>query len=489
MIQKSLFSPSFFSLLLSLSFLLFSGEGRGENRPAALAGSFYPADPIELQAQLDTFIPSSPSPLPSTQRVVGMIVPHAGYGYSGEVAALAYRLLQNQPISTVFLIGPSHEKNFRGASIWTKDSWETPLGNIPVHTQLAKRIKKWAPLFKHSNTLHNTEHSLETQIPFIQKVLPHATIVPILISNPIFSKRLANVIRPYLEERSDVVVIASSDLSHYHPDFKARAIDQRTLGALLQGIPSAFLRKIKQKNVELCGDAAVLTLLELKFFQKKGAMRLLGYKHSGHVTGDKDRVVGYASLVWEVPKEEEPLVPALPEEARQLLQEGARNALSSYLSTGIPPEVTPSPHASLERNSGIFVTLETADGALRGCVGQVDPVSSLWEGVQSMAIQAGTQDSRFPPVTLNELPSLSFKISLLSDFDPVTDISNIILGTHGVLVKKDEKSGIFLPEVAKNFVTRNDFLSTLCEEKAGLDPKDWKSPDTQLFRFTTTVVT
>ena len=267
-----------------------------ERRLPAVAGSFYPAERRELESEVRRLLSAEPA-FRIEGRPKGLIVPHAGYGYSGAVAAAAYRLLEGESFDTVVLLGPSHQSHFRGASAGRHSSYVTPLGELAVDQEIVSRLISAERCISFRPEAHETEHSLEVQLPFVQMTLGTPKIVPILTGDVAFDtcQRLAAALHREIGGRR-ALTIASTDLSHYHTYEDAKRIDERTLSAITGGDPSKFHELAQLGPCELCGASAVTTLLLLSKLAGGRPPVLLAAANSGDVTGDRSRVVGYAAF-------------------------------------------------------------------------------------------------------------------------------------------------------------------------------------------------
>jgi MEMO1 family protein len=479
----------FFLILASLALAVSCGNKKNELvRPASVAGAFYPAQPSELNSMIDQFLVQVPEEkIPGD--IVALIVPHAGYVYSGQVAAYGYKLLAGRHFDSVILIGPSHHSYVNVASIWQEGSWETPLGKVSVDRDLARAIAGENELFQCIRDPHLNEHSLEVQLPFLQKTLKDFKIVPILLSDPTPDncRLLAQAIVKQLKPGKKVLVIASSDMSHYYTDEQARSMDSAALDLLSRSAEEALTRALASGTCEFCGRGAVLTVMEIAKLLAPVKVKVLKYANSGDATGDRARVVGYSASVFY--KENK-----IPEKGKDMLNKTqqkellkiARQTIESYIRTGTVPEVETKDPA-LKEKRGVFVTLQE-NGSLRGCIGYIMPIDPLDEAVSKMAIESATGDPRFKPVTAAELPQLHIEISVLSVPVCVKNAADIILGTHGVIVRKGGQGGVFLPQVAtETGWTKEEFLNELCSQKAGLPADAWKNKDCELYTFTAQV--
>jgi hypothetical protein len=265
-------------------------------RSPVLEGTWYPGKPEALRRTVGDYL-SRANPSGAEGKIVAMIVPHAGYVYSGQVAAYSYKLLQKSAPKTVFLIGPSHRVGFRGISVSQYSGYNTPLGVAPVDQDLAKKLLTTNPQMKWVPQADAQEHSLEIQIPFLQSVLQEFRIVPIIMGEQDLETcaLLAKSLIQVLPNKEDAVILASTDLSHFHADQQARILDEDFIRHVRQFAPESLAKAVVSGSCEACGAgptiAAMLAAREL------GANRsvILNYANSGDVTGDRRQVVGYLS--------------------------------------------------------------------------------------------------------------------------------------------------------------------------------------------------
>lgn len=466
---------------------------RSDARPPAVAGQFYPAAPAELAARIDGFTAAATLPVDLPPgRLLAVISPHAGYDYSGPVAGYAYALAARRAAGRrVILLGLSHHTPLEGAMIDPR-LFVTPLGDVPFDESLGYDIRlKAGPGIAIGFEPAGAEHSLEVQVPLLQRALPGLSLVPITIgsTDPGFRDRLAAALADVLARHPDALLAVSTDMSHFHPDAAARAMDAATIDAIARLDVDALGAGLDGGRFELCGQNPVLVaLLTLK---KMGvpAGRLLKYQNSGDTTGDRSAVVGYSAWAFFAPGTGEVAVDMKPETHEKVKSEGllfsldagqkaevlkiARTTLEAWVrDQKVPPYRTDD--AKLNTKCGAFVTLKL-DGELRGCIGYVQAVEPLWKSIQDMAVNASTKDPRFPPVTPAELARITIEISVLSPLERCDDVNKIIVGTHGIVIKKGWNSGLLLPQVAvEEKWDRLTFLEHTCW-KAGLPPDAWKS--------------
>lgn len=460
-----------------------------------VSGQFYPSNPKKLSQNIDNFL-NATNISPLAAHVEILISPHAGYMYSGPVAAYGYKAASKGTYKTIVVIAPSHFAGFNGASVWPQGKFETPLGLVEVDQDFADRIIAEDANFKFVKEAFSREHSLEVQIPFIQKTFQGFKIVPILMGNPNFEvcQELASALDKVIGSRKDVLIVISTDMSHYHSASEAGKMDKMAI-MLVQSLEAEVLwQGCNQKKVELCGFGPVTTAL---LYAKKRELvpKILRYADSGDVTGDKSAVVGYFSAVFyqnerkeaNVKKEAKDKTVALNDEQKKRLLEIAKQTMTEYIKTGKTLDFKESdPRLNLEE--GAFVTIYK-NGNLRGCIGNILGRGPLYKTVRDMAIASSSQDPRFPPVTENELNDLEIEISVLSKPWKVKNADEIVLGTHGVIVSKGLfHKGLFLPQVGtEQGWTKEQFLSVLCTQKAGLPANAWKDPSVTLEVFTAQV--
>ncbi len=448
-------------------------------RPPVFAGAFYDADPERLTAQIDAYLKDAGAPPAAAKDARVLICPHAGYIFSGPTAAYAYRAVQGRPVTTVVIVGTSHQYPLDGASIYLKGAFETPLGTVAVDEALASRIAK-ASGFSYVAAAHEKEHSVEVQVPFIQRVLPGVKIVPIVLGYPTRSNvsALAKGLGEALAGPG-VLIIASTDLSHYLPKEKANAADAKTIDLVRKADAGAIADRCARGENMMCGGGGVAAALAA--VKKLGAPRVevLHYADSAAVTGDTSGVVGYLAAAVSVgppPAAEFSLGADEKRELLRLAREAVRTAIED---NRLVQYETQNPNFLGER--GAFVTLKK-NGELRGCIGYIEPVFPLYDTVIRTAVFAATQDQRFPPVTRQELADLDYEISVLTTPQKIDNPNLVEVGRHGLIVSRGDSRGLLLPQVAvENGWDRETFLCQTCV-KAGLPSDAWKK-GAEIFTF------
>ena len=493
--------PVLILAVLSLAFTFsLSGEKKeapaNNIRKAAVAGGFYPGDKATLEQYVDALLRQADPPK-IKEPIRAIMVPHAGYVYSGPVAAYAYKVLEDRDIRTVILIGNSHRHSFDGIAIYARGAFETPLGLVPVDEAITAKLLAADPTIVDRPDIHEDDHVLEVQLPFLQRILKDFKIVPILFSgdSPGLAEKLAAILPSLMDEKT--VLVASTDMSHYPAYNEASAGDKKVLEAILTGktenldaiLNALASERIPQAETFLCSPSGVRTALLLAKAAGDPAPVLLKYANSGDSpAGDKNRVVGYGAVAFPSKLGTMPASPRADEKGmtaqdQEELLKIARTSVESYVRNGVIPVIETS-SGNLQKPLGAFVTLKE-NGQLRGCIGRFEPSEPLFKIIQQMAISAASQDPRFRPVTADELGKLEYEISVLSPLRRVETAHEIVLGKHGVQISKDFHHGVFLPQVAtETGWSKEEFLSELCSQKAGLPRDCWKDPKVNLQVFT-----
>lgn len=465
--------------------------GMGDIREPAVSGMFYPDHPDTLLSEIKRYLENAKKEVIDGE-IVALISPHAGYMYSGQVAAYGYKLIEGQTFDSVVVVAPSHRVDFRGASIYDRGGYRTPLGIVPIDVELSKRMMtKWGGL-KFIPEAHREEHSLEVQIPFLQAVLKSFRLVPIVME-PYWSwescQSLALAISETIKGKK-VLLVASTDLSHFHGYEEAVRLDQVVLGHLERFDPEGLSQDLKKGRCEACGGGPIVTVLLAARALGANRGKVLKYLNSGDVTGDRSRVVGYTSAVLFRAKGGETKMKGekkigvdlgLSEQDKKILHQIAKTVIENKVKGKPVPEFKVDSPA-LKENRGAFVSIHKR-GQLRGCIGYIEGHGPLYKTVEEMAEAAAFRDPRFSPVTEKELPELDIEISVLTPLKKITDVNEIEVGKHGIYIKKGWYSGLLLPQVATEYGwDRQTFLEHTCQ-KAGLPSNAWKDKDTEIYIF------
>ncbi len=460
-------------------------SGQHVDRPPAVAGSFYPAGKAALESKLNELF-SSAAPKNLEGRVRFLIVPHAGYSYSGHVAASGYKSIpKDAGYKDIFIIASSHREYFEGASVYSPGDYLTPLGKAEVNRNIARELIENNKRIRFNPKAHDREHSIEVQVPLIQHHFENPPpIVPIVMGSSSVSaaRELATVLYPYFTP--DNLFIISSDFSHYPYYNDAVRIDKITGDAILQNDPMKFYNTlrtnsnsgVKNLSTPCCGWSSVLTLLYMSEKKEQISITPVLYQNSGDTPiGDKARVVGYWAIAGEEPIEDQFVLNRAEKEALMAI---SRKTLKSFLTTDeipdIPAEDLPE---ILKQPSGAFVSLYK-HGQLRGCIGNFLPDDPLYKVVQDMTVAAATRDTRFYPVDKVELEHITIEISVLTPRRKIESIDEFVLGKHGIYMRKDGKSGTYLPQVAgQTGWDTEEFLGHCAKDKAHIGWDGWRDAD------------
>ncbi|MGV8040499.1 MAG: AmmeMemoRadiSam system protein B [Thermoanaerobaculaceae bacterium] len=487
-------------LWVTMGVLMMGWNLHGEVRPPAVAGGFYTASAAELRAEVQRYLAAGPA---AAQAPVAVIVPHAGYVYSGATAGKAFAALRGTKASRVILLGPSHRAGFGGGALPAPGikAFATPLGELPVDTQAVEKLREQEG-FGGPARAHDGEHCLEVELPFVQETLGSVPIVPVLVGAQTdrqlartMARGLADLVGP------GVVVVVSSDFTHHGPSYGYSPFgrDARLVGRLEElgrltaeraaAIdPRGFAAQVDVSEDTVCGVRPIGVLLELLAHAFTGAGTVVEVTTSAKVSHSNDMVVTYAGIQfagqWGGWRHEppQPELGTLTHEEQRATVALARATLQTYLDHG--PELARwfgehTVAGNLAARSGVFVTINNTgeravrEGRLRGCIGVIEAREPLVDAVMHAAVSAA-HDPRFPALQSRELGGVEVEVSVLSPMKHVPGPDAIVLGTHGVLLGKGGRSAVFLPQVATETGWDKDtFLSHLAQ-KAGLPADAWR---------------
>ena len=463
-------------------------------RQPVVAGSFYTANAEVLSQEIDQYLKNVPSE-DALENPMGLIAPHAGYMYSGQVAAYAYKRVEGRTFDAVVVLAPSHRAYFSGASVDDKEGYRTPLGVVPVNGDIAQQIIEQSPLIGHHPQAHTQEHSLEVQVPFLQVALKEFTLVPIVMGDQDLTtaEKIAQAIADVIKKHN-VLVVASSDLSHYHPYDEAKELDQKVIDYINRYDPQGLASDLRHHKTEACGGGPIITALLIG--QHLGADRatVIHYANSGDVTGDHSGVVGYAAgIIYKTngrqaekkERRKAGIDLGLEEDEKKQLHQIVRETIKSRLNEKPLPDFKVD-SKTLKELRGAFVSLHK-EGMLRGCIGHIKADRPLDETIKNMSIAAAFEDPRFPPLSREEFDQVDIEISVLTPFKKISEIDEIEVGKHGLYMTKGFYSGILLPQVATEYGwDRITFLEHTCT-KASLPKNAWKEKDTEIYIFSADV--
>lgn len=495
-------------LAAALTLLPPCGSASAATRPSALAGGWYPAEPRVLADEIDTLLDRA-QVHPATADLRALIVPHAGYRYSGATAAEAFSLVRGRHFARVMVLAPAHRSGFEGLSIADVSAYETPLGEIPLDVDAISGLRA-SPLVQAHRLAHRQEHAIEIELPLLQRALaPGWRLLPVLIGalDDDGLRAAADLLRPYADART--LVIVSSDFTHYGERFgflpfpldgrtaeRIRALDDGALETIENKDPAAFLDYRERTGISICGFRPIAVLLSM--LPGGAQIRPIAYTTSGALTGDYSSSVSYAALAVSSSRPFSAVAnatadPAVDEQGDAaatgatpigtgdlqrlhrlavLAIEQAVLGRSEALEAEIKRLLTDLP-ASLSEPAGAFVTLKR-DGRLRGCIGYIEPLAPLYLAVLENAVNAAVNDPRFTPLTGAELDGLEVEVSVLSVPRPIPSADAFAVGEQGIILSKDGHRAVFLPEVAsEQGWDRAQTLGALAR-KAGLAEQAWR---------------
>lgn len=462
-------------------------------RKTAAAGRFYPDEPAKLEKFVSAFLKEGASP---SGRCAGLLVPHAGYEYSGAAAGSALAWLKAADFDTLVILATGHTMALAKGALLAEGSFDTPLGPVEIDAAFCRELLKEKKLFEDSPRAHAGEHAVEVQLPFLRVLKDGAVkIVPILFNtdDEALLEEAGRAIGRAMKTRKALLCV-SSDLSHYPPGNIAEMSDRSVLLGLRQALRNANPGYFHQANALLlakaaahldttaCGQAAMTAGAAAALELGCNDFELSCYTHSGKVSGDDSAVVGYgAGFFTEVsPKPAGGL--ELDARMKADLLALARKSIEGCLKTGKTAEQPLDPRPEFNQPAAVFVTL-TIGGELRGCIGSLEPRGALTDMAAAYACAAALEDPRFEPLTAAELKKVNIEISVLSPLERVAGPAAIKPGVHGVYVKSGGRSGTYLPQVWEHFKTKEEFLTSLCQEKAGLAAGAWKEKSTALYVY------
>lgn len=455
-----------------------------------LAGQWYPADKATLESEIDGYLKRVETP--AMDAVMGLILPHAGYRYSGPVAAYGAKQVQGKAFERVIVMGPSHRMPMENcASVPEYTAYTTPLGEVALDTAFIQALKEH-PEFRTIRGAHEGEHSVQIEVPLLQRVLGGFKLVPIVIGqlNEETTRRMGAVLAGLIGP--ETLVVASSDFTHYGPNYRylpfrndipenLERLDMDAWNCIKDKDLGAFYGYIEKTGATVCGESPIGVLLSM--LPEGATPHLLKYDTSGNITGDWANSVSYLSIAFtgawpkgEPVEAKASATPTLTEEDKRQLLALARGTLEGAVRNGgmakpddFGIQITP----GMEQVMGAFVTIKI-DGRLRGCIGEIFPRRPLYKAVMENAIRSGLEDPRFEPVSADELPLLDYEISALTPPHEIASYKDIVLGRDGMVIEKQGRSAVFLPQVAPEQGWDLPTTLTHLSQKAGLPPDAWK---------------
>ncbi len=427
-------------------------------RNPVVAGQFYPDSPDQLRSMIKGMVDEKAV----KEEVIGLVSPHAGYIYSGPVAGAAISRIKFK--DTFIIMGPNHTGRGKPLSIMTEGVWKTPLGEVEIDSELSKQILKASGYLQEDQVAHQYEHSIEVQLPFLQYFKSDIKLVPIILahaSGAIYKEIGKGLAKAIKESNKEVVIIASSDMTHYESQESARRKDTQAIEAMLDLNEDELLKRVQELDISMCGYAPAVSLISAA--KELGATRaeLVRYQTSGDTTGDYSAVVGYAGVI----------ITAMHPLARL-----AKETVETYVKEGKTPkpkELTP----EMKERAGVFVSIHKF-GELRGCIGTFEPTrQNVAEEIISNAISSATRDPRFPAIAPNELKDLTYSVDVLTKPEPIESQDQLDPKKYGVIVESGWRRGLLLPDLEG--VDSVDEQIDICRQKAGIAPHE----PIKLYRF------
>ncbi len=459
-----------------------------------LAGSWYPSSSSVLKKQIDKYVDNVKEK--DLKNVIALILPHAGYTYSGQTAAYGIKEIIGKKYSRVIILGPSHRHSMRNKICLPKDikAFKTPLATTPLDEIFISKLKQFSEVTLNDQAQYN-EHSVQIELPLLQIALGQFKLVPIVVGqlDASTAQKIGKILNSLIDDNT--LIIASSDFTHYGQQFrytpiplnfqteeKIKKLDMDSVEEIKDINFNGFNDYFSKTGITICGRNPILILLSM--LPKNTHATLLHYDTSGKQTGDFTNSVSYVSMAFTGKWVKKPLLLKSEKTKNDVLTQGdkesllklARSTLVYYMKNKTIPtpdqlgiEIT----SNMRKKMGAFVTLHKY-GKLRGCIGEILPKRPLYIAVMSQAVNAALRDYRFPKVTEQELPNLEFEISALTPPEPVSSYKNIVIGKDGMIISKHGYSAVFLPQVAPEQGWNLAQTLTHLSQKAGLPANAWK---------------
>jgi AmmeMemoRadiSam system protein B/AmmeMemoRadiSam system protein A len=430
-------------------------------RSPTVAGYFYPASPAELKKMLAKYIDKNAP----KEEVVGLLMPHAGYQYSGAVAGAAISRVNFK--DTFIIIGPSHSGMGKPFSVMPQGTWATPLGEVEIDTELARKIIELSEYAEEDYAAHEDEHAVEVQIPFLQYIKPDVKIVPIILGGGETDayKEIGHAIARALKElKREAVILASGDMTHREPQASARGKDMKAVEAMLALDEDELTRRYNDFHITMCAHGPVVTLIAAAKELGVTGAELVKYQTSGDTTGEYEAVVGYAGVIFK--KAGSHPIAAL-----------AKETVEAYVKSGKKPPPPKDLTPEMKHQAGVFVSIHKK-GELRGCVGTFEAQQkNVAEEIIANAISSATRDPRFEPITEDELKDLDYSVDVLTTPEPIKDESQLDPKKYGAIVEAGWRRGLLLPDLEG--VDTAAYQVDICRQKGGIGPDE----PVQLYRF------
>ncbi len=427
-------------------------------RRPVVAGQYYPESAEKIKQMIASFI----DPKAEKEDADGLLVPHAGYVYSGSVAAAVLSRVKFK--DTFIIIGPNHTGRGKPFSIQTEGIWRTPLGDVQIDSELARKLLGASKYLEEDIEAHVAEHSIEVQLPFLQYFKADVKFVPIIIGSgdAVICKTIGQEIAGVLQElKKEAIILASSDMNHYESQKIARQKDHQAIEAVLELDGDELKKRVEEQDITMCGYAPAIIMMSALGGPGAARAELVKYQTSGDVTGDMSSVVGYAGIIL---KKLSPLVKLAKKATETYIKER-----KIYHPTDLAPE--------MKDKSGVFVCIKK-DGDLRGCIGTFEPTqANVAQEIVSNAINTATSDPRFDPVRPDELKSLDYTVDVLTQPEPISGPEQLDPRKYGVIVESGYRRGLLLPDLEG--VDTVEEQIEISRQKAGIGPNE----PVKLYRF------
>ncbi len=462
-------------------------------QPPQVAGAFYPDDPNTLTTLVRNLLKSAHPPKVKG-KIWGIIVPHAGYRYSGPVAASGFKAIKGKNYSRVVIIAFAH-RGSPNVAVATRlvDYFLIPGRKIPVDKEaVSKLIRASGGLIQDAPEVFDKEHSLEVELPFLAEALGEDfKIVPIMLGQqtPDIARKLSKLIAERFAGKDGVLIVGSTDMSHYFDYSTAQKMDELAVETIKHGAPERLWELMQQRKIEFCGIAVVDTMMRINALIGGNEPVVLDMRNSGDTTGGTGRVVGYSAIAFTLPNKNKEGAKMKHEHGEYVITDEEKIALLKYARAVVEAAVRgePAPDSSslpdkFKQKGAAFVTLKK-HGDLRGCIGHVIAHVPLDECIRDVGKAAALEDPRFPPVKPSELDDIEIEVSVLTPLKRLDDVSKVEVGRHGLVMKQGFRQGLLLPQVPVEWGwDRETFLQQTCH-KAGLPANCYKDPRTEIYTF------
>jgi AmmeMemoRadiSam system protein B/AmmeMemoRadiSam system protein A len=431
-------------------------------RNPSAAGFYYPASPAEIKAMFAKYIDKSAP----KEEVVGLLMPHAGYQYSGAVAGATISRVAFK--DTFIIMGPSHSGMGKPFSVMPEGTWRTPLGEVEVDEEMARKIITLSKYAEEDYMAHEDEHAVEVQVPFLQYIKSDVRIVPIILIGASLEiyKEIGHAIAQSIKElKREVVILASGDMTHREPQESAREKDMAAVEAMLALDEDELTQRYNNLRISMCAHGPVATLIAAAKELGVTGAELVKYQTSGDAIGDYSSVVGYAGVIFK-------------KSAMNPMVTLAKETVETYVKTGKKPDPPKDLTSEMKQQAGVFVSIHKKNGDLRGCIGTFEAQQkNVAEEIITNAISSATRDPRFSPIEAGELKDLDYSVDVLTTPEPVEDESQLDPKKYGVIVEAGWRKGLLLPDLEG--VDTVAYQIDICRQKGGISPDE----PVKLYRF------